>query len=54
MIQRKKVTYGCKENDSQEVTNRLDVRHNLLSDHVALGRDECSSQEAAQLHGDIQ
>lgn len=47
-------TYGCEEDDSQEVTDRLDVSHDLLGDHVPLGRDQRSSQEAAKLHRDVQ
>lgn len=47
-------TYGCEEDDSQEVADRLDVSHDLLGDHVPLGRDQRSSQEAAKLHRDVQ
>lgn len=47
-------TYGCEENDGQEVSDRLDVSHDLLCDHVPLRRDQCSSQEAAELHRDVQ
>lgn len=48
------LTDRSKEDDGEEISDRLDASHDLCGDHVTLCGQQSSSQETAQLHRNIQ
>lgn len=48
------LTNGGEEDDGKEISDWLYASHDLRCNHVTLRGQQSSSQETAQLHGNIQ
>lgn len=48
------LTNRGEEDDGKEISDRLYASHDLRCNHVTLRGQQSSSQETAQLHGNIQ